>query len=41
MPIVPQPMRSPALPGGCCVLKSSGLAWTMTERPMIECLPLS
>jgi len=41
MPMTPQPIRSPALPGGCCVLKSSGLAWTMSERPMIELRPLS
>ena len=35
MPIAPQPMRSPASPVGW-VFMSSGLAWMITDRPMIE-----
>ena len=36
MPITPQPMRAPALPEGW-LTRSSRPAWTMIERPMIEC----
>lgn len=37
-PITAQARRPPALPVGC-VLRSSGLAWTMTPRPRIEASP--
>ncbi len=38
-PIVPAPIRSPALPVGWP--PSSGFAWTITARPRIEFFPLS
>src|SRR5215813_14171751 len=34
-PITPQAMRAPESPDGC-VFRSSGFAWTTTERPITD-----